>query len=115
MPDPVEIAFQNPEELAGALTNSAVARCCAAGARTYSTVLAKRRNTCEASRAAHEAFRRAMPPLSGADNIRDFIACVAHGMLIESIGNDVGARLLYAAQVASGACRSTAAKTKPAA
>lgn len=40
------------------------------------------------------------PPLSGADNIRDFIACVAHGMLIAAIEGPAGARLLYAAQVA---------------
>ncbi len=41
-----------------------------------------------------------MPPLSGEQNIRDFIACAAHGMLIDAIDPPVGARLLYAAQVA---------------
>jgi hypothetical protein len=41
-----------------------------------------------------------MPPLSGHENIRDFIACVAQGILIEAISGSDGARLLYAAQVA---------------
>ena len=41
-----------------------------------------------------------MPPLLGAENIRDFIACVAHGMLIGTIENKDATKLLYAAQVA---------------
>jgi hypothetical protein len=46
------------------------------------------------------AYRHAMPPLTGEENIRDFIACVAQGMLIGAIAGPDGARLLYAAQVA---------------
>jgi len=52
----------------------------------------------DASKAAHDAYRNALPPLSGVENIRDFIACVAHGMLIDSIRDCVAARLLYAAK-----------------
>jgi hypothetical protein len=44
-----------------------------------------------------------MPPLLGAENIREFIACVAHGMLIGAIENKDATRLLYAAQVAFSA------------
>jgi hypothetical protein len=53
-----------------------------------------------------------MPSLSGPDNIRDFIACVAHGMLIGAIRDTDGARLLYAAQVARGALQNSPAKAK---
>ena len=91
----------------------AVARCCDAGTRAYRTVLAKERNRFEASKAASEAYRLAMPPLVGAESIRDFIACVAHGMLIGAIGSDDGARLLYAAQVATGLQKSLLSKAKP--
>jgi hypothetical protein len=41
-----------------------------------------------------------MPSLIGAQNIRDFVACVAHGMLLEAIEDRSGGKLLYAAQVA---------------
>ena len=40
-----------------------------------------------------------MPPLEGAQNIRYFIDCIAHAMLIEAIPTSDGTRLLYAAQV----------------
>ena len=77
------------------------------------TVFAKERNVINASRAASEAFRLATPPLVGAENIRDFIACVAHGILIGVIGGNDGARLLYAGQVAAGIQKNLLAKSKP--
>jgi hypothetical protein len=46
------------------------------------------------------AYCTAMPKLSGAANIRDFIACVTYGMLIDVIPGSEGTRLLYCAQVA---------------
>jgi len=48
-----------------------------------------------------EAYREAMPPLMGARNIRDFIACVAHGMLLHVFEANEASKLLYAAQVAA--------------
>lgn len=51
------------------------------------------------------AYREAMPPLSGHDNICDFIACVAHAMLKE-IFNPLECQLyLNAARTALAACR----------
>jgi hypothetical protein len=44
-----------------------------------------------------------MPPLTGARNICDFVARVAHAMALNAIDGPDGARLLYAAQVASTA------------
>ncbi len=57
---------------------------------------------------AGNAYRFAVPPLSGSHNIHDFIACVTDGMLVGAISGAEGARLLYAAQVASHAFRSPA-------
>lgn len=52
-----------------------------------------------ADRAA-PAYCKAMPPLAGHENICDFIACAAHGILLEAIPEKRANQLLYAAQVA---------------
>lgn len=44
-----------------------------------------------------------MPPLSTRDSCRDFIACIAQGMLLGAIPEKEGGKLLYAAQVALAA------------
>ena len=62
--------------------------------------------------AAHKAFQKSLPPLTGLENIQNFIACVAHGMLIGAILSRDGARLLYAAQVAMAAAHSPAKEAK---
>jgi hypothetical protein len=49
---------------------------------------------------ARFAYCTAMPPLTGASNIRDFIACVTYAMMVDIIPGNEGARLLYAARVA---------------
>jgi len=60
---------------------------------------------------AQIVYRKALPPLSGRENIRDFIACVAHAMLLKIIEPEEATRVLYAAQVAqSGANRDQPAK-----
>jgi hypothetical protein len=46
-----------------------------------------------------------MPRLVGYENIRDFVACVAEGILLGAITESQSSRLLYAAQVAQGAIR----------
>jgi len=46
------------------------------------------------------AYCSAMPKLSGATNIRDFIACVTYAMALDIRPGNEGTRLLYAAQVA---------------
>jgi hypothetical protein len=42
-----------------------------------------------------------MPSLSNASKVRDFISCVAHGLLIGVIDESKSAKLLYAARIAS--------------
>jgi hypothetical protein len=91
---------------------SAVQRCCEAFHHTTAAELAKGTDDYTARKLASHAFRNAMPFLTGYANIRDFIACVAHGILLEAIDSKLGAKLLYAAQVALGAYRLRPAETQ---
>lgn len=80
--------------------NPAVARCCDAFNRTHQRVLAAGNHPVIALLRAHEAFRQALPPLSNSRNIRDFITCIAYGMVTKLILEKSATKLLYAAQVA---------------
>lgn len=62
-----------------------------------------REQAAEAFKRAANAYREAMPPLTGAGNIRDFIACVGHGMLLNVFKESEATKLLYAAQIAHAA------------
>jgi hypothetical protein len=46
------------------------------------------------------AYSNAMPSLDGYENIRDYIACIAHGMLLGVFDSVDGPKHLYAAQIA---------------
>lgn len=86
-----------------ALDNPAVMHCCLAHRRAYEIELERRGDKEGDIRYSHDAqyaYRRTLPPLTGYKNIRDFIACVAHGVLIQAIPERQGSTLLYAAQVA---------------
>jgi hypothetical protein len=83
-----------------ASANPAVARCVYAWARVNKAELAKGRSSSQANSAADRAYLDALPPLSGDENIRDFIACVTHAIISDIIRDDTGTKLLYAAQVA---------------
>ena len=98
-----EAPLQVPDPSDPASANPAVARCCQAYGQALKTARYQGKGEYASARDARQAYRSAMPSLSGPENIRDFIACVAHGMLIEAIEGSAGARLLYAAQVAHGA------------
>jgi len=65
-----------------------------------------------ASIEADLAYRNAMPPLSGQSNIRDFIACTAHGLLVGIIQYEDASKLLSAARVALVALRNQPAPPK---
>ena len=103
-----EESVPNPE-------NPAIIRCMSAWKLTYQRELAKGQSDYTSTRNAGLAYRRAMPPLSGQENIRDFVACVAYGLLIEAINDRTGPKLLYAAQVAYITNRSQSAPPKTAA
>ena len=114
MPDSSEIETQaeNQNLPIRAFDDPVIASCIDAGTRAYHRILAKTNNTHEADKAAHLAYRSAIPPLTNVENIRHFIACVAHGMLIGTIEKHDATRFLYAAQVASGAIRRTPTQTR---
>ena len=89
--------------------NNAVALCISA----YNITLDKERakldeddHDFDAKEVANKAFLAALPPLSGYQNICDFIACVNQAYLWEIIGEHRAARLFAAAKLALGAFRS---------
>jgi hypothetical protein len=81
-------------------TKAAIRRCDAAWRRAFNACMEDDDNEYIAADQASEAFRNAMPLLDGYDGVRNFIACVAHGILIDAIPREKGGQLLYAAQVA---------------
>jgi hypothetical protein len=83
-----------------ALANPAVARCCQIWQSVFRAELDRGQHPVLAARSAGEAYCGAMPSLFGEQNIRDFIACVAHGILLQAIEEKDGGKLLCAAQVA---------------
>ncbi|MGD0522616.1 MAG: hypothetical protein ABSA48_15275 [Terracidiphilus sp.] len=100
------------DEPIAAIANPAVARCLNAWARASKAERARGKSKSEASIEADRAYLNAMPPLSGNENIRDFIACVAYAMIDHIILADKGAKLLYAAQVAHATTRGESASQK---
>jgi hypothetical protein len=91
---------------------SALTRCVEAYDRAYRAERASRRDEIAAIRSARKAFRTALPPLGGLENIRDFIACIAQAILLEVIDTADASKLLYAAQVAIAASRVQPASVK---
>jgi hypothetical protein len=97
-----------------ASANPAVARCVNAWVRVHKAELAKGRSSSQANSAANRAYLDAMQPLSGEENIRDFIACVTQAMIADIILESSGTKYLYAAQVAHSAARRQSADAKTA-
>ena len=92
--------------------NPAVARCTNAWNQSYQQEFSRTRSEALAQHTARRAFSNAMPPLVGQENIRDFIACCAQGVLLGALDPQKSAKLLYAAQVALSAFRSQPAPAK---
>jgi hypothetical protein len=94
-------AVENPSP---ALANHAIARCARAFQDAYREEIERNGLKCDATDKAGEAYRALLPPLTSRENCRDFIACVAHGMLLGAISEKNAGKLLYAAQVALAVC-----------
>jgi hypothetical protein len=94
-PNAAEVPIAAPE-------NPAVARCMKAWIRAFMEAMAKNKSEYESNKAAIQAYRDAMPSPCSYESIRDFIACVARGMLIGIIHGEESTKLLYAVQVAYG-------------
>jgi hypothetical protein len=111
-------AIQIPTDMAAGDKSSparqipAVALCCDAWEAAFLASYSQDRNEIRARSCANRAYRNALPPLANYESICDFIACVAHGIVIQAIDDDIGSKLLYASQIAVGALRN-APKAKP--
>lgn len=98
---------------ATSLSNPAVARCAKAWERAYQRKISAapdhERNTQDledlATEEAEIAFRNALPPLCGEDNIRDFIACVSYALVKDILLPIVCTNYFDAAKVALSAAR----------
>ncbi|MGO9797396.1 MAG: hypothetical protein ACLPLZ_14970 [Terracidiphilus sp.] len=86
--------------------NPAVAHSCKTWKKTFRDALGAGESEVRAAIEAAEAYRAAMPALSSRESCRDFIACVAQGILLGAISEKDGGKLLYAAQVALAAVNS---------
>jgi len=97
---------------------AAIRRCCAAWQRAFDAYLeGTERSGTDMIFAAHKAgpaYCKAMPPLAGCESIRDFIACAAHGILINAIPQKRANQLLYATQVALASLNHVPKPRKPA-
>ena len=83
--------------------NTAVALCCVAYQRARKRACATHRNRYDAKELAIKAYKEAMPAVYGRDRIRDFVACVTQGALMEVFTDSECKRLLHAAQIAHSA------------
>jgi hypothetical protein len=86
-------------------SQAALRRCCAAWRRAFRAYMETTETDDSvdkflATRQAGTAYCNAMPVLDGYQGVRDFLACMAHGILIGAIPKEVSGQLLYAAQVA---------------
>src|ERR1700760_4563432 len=102
-----------PPDSSPAIENTAIAHCCEVWELTRRQALNTGSSMVFARVAAHRAYQKALPPLAGQENIQNFIACVAHGMLIGAFLSEDGARLLYAAQVALTAAHKRPTQPSP--
>jgi len=82
------------------LTNPAVALCVEVWQKVHRATWEQTCNPYAAERCAGKAYRLALPPLTGYQNIRDFIACASYGILLGAIKPGIGTKLAYTAQVA---------------
>jgi hypothetical protein len=85
--------------------NSAVQRCADAWHMAIDASQVNHLDQYDTRKRAAEAYRRALPDLSGYENIRDFIASVTYGMILGVFDEVEAPKLLYAAQVATGTLR----------
>ena len=104
-------ATTNPQGISESIrAASAIDRCDRARTAAYKAEFALSKSRAVASITSAEAYREALPPLCGTKNIRDFISCVAHGLLIGVIDESKSSRLLYAARIALTSIRETKGK-----
>ncbi len=100
---PTKVTADAVDKSNPSFANLAVAHCCKAWQKAFRESFEAHGLEPRAELRGGEAYRAAMPALSTRDGCRDFIACVAQGMLLGAISEKDGGKLLYAAQVALAA------------
>jgi hypothetical protein len=96
------------------LEPTVVGRCCEAWYCAYEKAAGQGRGELSCGLRANAAYRAAMPPLTCAENVPGFVACVAHGLLLGTIVDSIATRLFHAAQVVSRACKSSSSRSQAA-
>jgi hypothetical protein len=86
--------------LGPASNNPAIHLCCDAYLAMFQACLAAGDGNVFSVLDAEKAYRAAMPPLSGHQNICDFIACTAHGISIGAINSTQANQFFAAAKTA---------------
>ena len=101
-PEPLNQFFQRMGRIAGIypVPNLAVEICYRSYISETQKLLEKNMSQEKLSQLGQIAYCAVLPRLSDPDSIREFIACVVHGMAIGAIPSTEGTRLLYGAQVA---------------
>lgn len=87
------------------IRNPAVEHCCQAREAAIQQAVALGLNEYKITDAGEEAYLKAMPNFLDYESIRDFIACVAYGMINGAIHPISDPKYFYAAQVAVSALR----------
>jgi hypothetical protein len=87
------------------LTNRAVLACATAYEQTFAIERGKGTPTKAAEQKARQDYFQSMPDLAEPENISDYVSCVSYAMLRDMIDDKVASKLLYSAQIASGAFR----------
>ena len=105
--------------------NAALDHCVKAWQRTFNLASIDPKNdtlappsddtTYFARKQASLSFRDAMPPLSGYENIRDFIACTTYAMLKNILDDDDCKSLFIAARIATAVLKAQPKSPPPAA
>lgn len=101
-----ELAFARTSELSRSWAS--IKPCMSAYRRAYKACIENGHQnetfeTMDAKQEASEAYCESMPLLSTRENVADFIACAAHGILIDAIPEKKIIPILYAAQLALAA------------
>ena len=119
-PDAQEPEPELPELIDHPCEIPSITRCLHAAQRAYHSKLDELElgdddDDFEAREALRLAYLRAMPPLVGHENVREFIACVTFAELAELIRHSEAEHYLQAAKVALGALRCEPQIHRPAA
>jgi hypothetical protein len=104
-PEPLNQLVQKMARITGIypIPHLAVEVCCGSYISTIQPLREKNIAEDKVSRVGQIAYCSVLPRLSDSESIRDFIACVVHGMAVGAIPSTEGTRLLYGAQVAHSA------------